>query len=53
MNLIPGNFTLQGCDKINRKRHFASKYQEMDSTKNEEKDAVVKQSKKMTKMNPK
>ena len=27
MNLIPGKLTLQGC-----KRHFASKYKEMDST---------------------
>ena len=46
MNLIPGKFTLQGCDKISRKRLLASKYKEMDSTKNEEKYAVVKQSKK-------
>ena len=27
MNLIPGKLTLQGC-----KRHFASKYKEMNST---------------------
>ena len=33
MNLIPGKFTLQGCDKINCKRLFASKYKEMESTK--------------------
>ena len=33
MNFIPGNFTLEGCDKINRKRLFASKYEEIDSTK--------------------
>ena len=33
MNLIPGKFTLQACDKINRKRLFASKYKEMDSTR--------------------
>ena len=34
MHLIPGTFTLQGCcDTINRKRLFASKYKEMDSTK--------------------
>ena len=33
MNLLPGTFTLQGCDTINRKRLFASKYKEMDSTK--------------------
>ena len=33
MDLIPGTFTLQGCDTINRKRLFASKYKEMDSTK--------------------
>ena len=32
---------------------FASKYKEMDSTKNEEKYAVVQQSKTMTKMNSK
>ena len=53
MNLIPGKFTLQDCDKINRKRLFGSKYKEMGSTKNDDKYAVVKQSKKMTKMNPK
>ena len=33
MNLIPGKFTLQDCDKINCKRLLASKYKEMDSTK--------------------
>ena len=33
INLIPGKFTLQGFDKINRKRLLASKYKEMDSTK--------------------
>ena len=33
MNLIPGTFTLQGCDGINRKRLFASKYKEKESTK--------------------
>ena len=33
MNLIAGKFTLQGCDKISRKRLVASKYKEMDSTK--------------------
>ena len=33
MNLIPGTFTLQGCDTINRKRLFASKYKGIDSTK--------------------
>ena len=33
MNLIAGKFTLQGCDKISRKRLVASKYTEMDSTK--------------------
>ena len=33
MNLIPGTLTLQGCDIINRKRFFASKYNEMDCTK--------------------
>ena len=33
INLIPGTFTLRGCDTINRKRLFASKYKEMDSTK--------------------
>ena len=32
MNLIPGKFTLQGCDKISRKKLFASKYREIDST---------------------
>ena len=53
MNLIPGKFTLQDCDKINRKRLFGSKYKEMGSTKNDDKYAVVKQSKKITKMNPK
>ena len=53
LNLIPGTFTLQGCDTINRKRLFASKYKEMDSRKKRKKYAVVKQSKKMTKMNPK
>ena len=42
MNLIPGKFTLKGFDKINRKIPFASRYKEMDSTKNEEKQAVVK-----------
>ena len=51
MNLIPGKFTLQDCDKINRKRLFGSKYKEMGSTKNDDKYAVVKQSKKITKMN--
>ena len=53
LNLIPGTFTLQGCDTINRKRLFTSKYKEMDSRKKRKKYAVVKQSKKMTKMNPK
>ena len=53
MNLIPGKFTLQACDKINRKRLFASKYKEMDSTRKRRKIRRVKQSKKMTKMNPK
>ena len=33
MNLIPGKLTLESCDTINRKRVFASKYKEMDSTK--------------------
>ena len=33
MNLMQGKFTLQGCDKINCKRLFASKYKEMESTK--------------------
>ena len=33
MNLIPGMFTLQGCNTINRKRVFTSKYKEMVSTK--------------------
>ena len=33
MNFIPENFTLEGCDKINRKILFASKYKEIDSTK--------------------
>ena len=33
MNLIPGKFALQGCDKINGKRLLASNYKEMDSTK--------------------
>ena len=32
MNLLPGKFTLQGCDKISRKKLFASKYKEIDST---------------------
>ena len=32
MNLIPGKFTLQGCDKISRKKLFAPKYKEIDST---------------------
>ena len=38
MNLIPGKFTMQCCDKIYRKRLFASKYKEMDSTKKTKKD---------------
>ena len=29
LNLIPGKFTLQGCDKINCKRLFGLKYKEM------------------------
>ena len=33
MNLIPGKFTRQGCDKINCKRLLASKCKEMDCTK--------------------
>ena len=33
MNFIPENFTLEHCDKINRKILFASKYKEIDSTK--------------------
>ena len=33
MNLIPGKFTLQACDKINRKRLSSSKFKEMDSTR--------------------
>ena len=33
MNLIPGKFTLQVCDKINRKRLSSSKFKEMDSTR--------------------
>ena len=33
MNLVPRKFILQGCDTINRKRRFASKYKEMGSTK--------------------
>ena len=37
MNLIPGKLTLKGFVKINHKIPFASKYKEMDSTKNEEK----------------
>ena len=32
MNLIPGKFALQGCDKINIIRLFASKSKETDST---------------------
>ena len=31
MSLMPGEFTLQGCDNINRKILFASKHREMDS----------------------
>ena len=42
MNLIPGKLTLKGFVKINHKIPFASKYKEMDSTKNEEKQAAVK-----------
>ena len=38
MNLLPGKFTMQGCDKNNRKRLFASKYNEMDSTKKTKKN---------------
>ena len=26
MSLIPGKFTMRGCDKINHKRFFTSKY---------------------------
>ena len=37
MNFIPENFTLEGCDKINRKILFASKYKEIDSTKKRKK----------------
>ena len=38
MNLIAGKVTLQDCDKTNRKRLFASKCKEKESTKkNEEK----------------
>ena len=33
INLIPGKFTLQVCDKISRKRLLTSKYKEIDSTK--------------------
>ena len=53
MNLIPGKFTLQACDKINRKRLSSSKLKKWTLQENEEKYDVVKQSKKMTKMNPK
>ena len=39
MNLIlPGTFTLQGCNKIDRKRLLALKYKEMDSTKKTKKN---------------
>ena len=38
MNFIPENFTLEGCDKINRKILFASKYKEIDSTKKAKKN---------------
>ena len=47
MNLTPENFTLHCCDKINRKRHLASKYKEMDSTKKRRKIRMN------SKMNPK
>ena len=54
LNLIPGKFIMQGCDKINSKRLLASKYKEVYSTKKaKEKYAVVKQSKKTTKMTTK
>ena len=33
MNLVPGMFTLQDCDTINCIKPFASKYKEMESTK--------------------
>ena len=54
LNLIPGKFIMQGCDKINSKRLLASKYKEVYSTKKaEEKYAVVKQRKKTIKMTTK
>ena len=53
MNFIPGNFTLEGCDKINRKRLFASKYEEIDSTKKRRKIRRDKAKKRDYKMNPK
>ena len=49
MNFIPGNFTLEGCDKINRKRLFASKYEEIDSTKKRRKIRRDKAKKEITK----
>ena len=53
MNLIPGTFTLQGCDKSIVKDFLLQNIKKWTLQKSEEKYAVVKQSKKMTKMNPK
>ena len=49
MNFIPENFTLEGCDKINRKILFASKYKEIDSTKKRRKIRRDKAKKEITK----
>ena len=35
--MIPGNYTLTECQKLNQQRLSASSYKNLDSTKNEEK----------------
>ena len=33
LNMVPGKYCLEGCEKINKKRLFASKYNNLEATK--------------------
>ena len=37
LGMIPGKYTLTGCQKLNQQRLSASTYKNLNSTKNEEK----------------